>query len=332
MANDERSNTPVPPYAATGDLVDLRRRAGEIGLRPERLDNPDFRKLYPFATRLCGVPGGAYHYIDEGEGEPVVMVHGNPTWSFFYRNLVLALREKHRCLVPDHIGCGLSDKPDNAGQYTLGRHIDNIESWLEAVLPPAGEPGGRFNLVVHDWGGPIGIGYAVRHPERIRRLTILNTSVFPDGAMPLAIRLCRPPGLGAMLVRALNLFCLGGAYFATEKSLPAAVRRGFLAPYNSWANRVAVHAFVKDIPLTQDSPSLPVLTDIGSRLDSLRGLPMLVQWGMRDWCFTPFFLGLWRRRFPDAGIDEYDAGHYLLEDAGDRIIPRIREFMERPLP
>lgn len=334
MTSERDINPPAPPpRPATGVSVDPRRRAGEIGLRPEDLDNPAFRELYPFATRLCQVPGGLYHYIDEGEGEPVVMVHGNPTWSFFYRNLAIGLRGRHRCLVPDHIGCGLSDKPRDAGQYTLERHIDNLEAWLEAVLPPVGEPGGGINLVVHDWGGPIGLGYAVRHPERIRRVAILNTSAFTEGGMPFAIRLCRQPGLGSLLVRGLNLFSLGGTRFTTLLPLPATVRRGFLLPYNSWTNRVAVHAFVKDIPLEADSPARRILADIEARLaGALYGVPMLIQWGMRDWCFTPFFLGLWRRRFRFAEIDEYEAGHYLLEDAGDKIVPRVRTFFERPLP
>jgi haloalkane dehalogenase len=260
------------------------------------------------------------------------MLHGNPTWSFFYRNLVLGLKDAFRCLALDNMGCGLSDKPQKY-EYTLHKHIDNLSRWIETVLPPAGEDGGKFNLIVHDWGGPIGIGYAARHPERIRRIVVLNTSAFTAGTMPFRIRLCRTPFLGAFLVRGLNAFAGLATRMTTKTPLPPGVRKGFLLPYDSWANRVAVHKFVMDIPLQKDTPAWDVFRKTESLLPhALKDKPMLIQWGMRDWCFTPFFLRLWKERFPDAEADEYDAGHYLLEDAGGAIIPRVRSFLERPLP
>lgn len=278
--------------------------------------------------------GNRLHYIDEGTGEPVVMLHGNPTWSFFYRNLIAGLQETQggfRCLALDHMGCGLSDKPQ-AYDYTLQKHIDNLTEWIDAVLPPATGEGGRFNLVVHDWGGPIGIGYAVRHPERIRRVVVLNTSAFSAGTMPLRIRLCRVPVLGALLVRGLNAFAGGAAYMTTKTPLSPAARKGFLLPYDSWKNRVAVHRFVQDIPLAPGTATGELFRETERLLpEALGNKPLLIQWGMRDWCFTPFFLNLWKERFPRAEADGYDAGHYLLEDAGDVIIPRIRTFLERPL-
>jgi haloalkane dehalogenase len=284
--------------------------------------------LYPFAPHHVSLDGNRLHYIDEGKGEPVVMLHGNPTWSFFYRNLVLGLRDTFRCLALDHMGCGLSDKPQSY-DYTLQKHIDNLSRWIDATLPD----GERFNLVVHDWGGPIGIGYAARHPERIRRVVVLNTSAFTAGTMPLRIRLCRVPVLGEFLVRGLNAFAGGAAYMTTKTPLAPAVRKGFLLPYDSWANRVAVHKFVMDIPLAPGTATGDVFRETERLLpDALKDKPLLIQWGMRDWCFTPFFLGLWKSCFPVAEADEYDAGHYLLEDAGDVIIPRIRSFLERSLP
>ncbi len=289
--------------------------------------------LYPFTqNRLALDAANRLHYVDEGNGEPVVMLHGNPTWSFFYRNLILGLKDKFRCLALDHMGCGLSDKPQDY-PYTLQKHIDNLSRWIEAVLPPAGAEGGAFNLVVHDWGGPIGIGYAARHPERIRRIVVLNTSAFSAGTMPLRIRLCRAPLLGEVLVRGLNAFAGLAARMTTKTPLPPAVRKGFLLPYDSWKNRVAVHRFVMDIPLKPGTETGDVLANTDALLPgALKDKPMLVQWGMRDWCFTPFFLNLWKERFPGAAVDEYDAGHYLLEDAGSEIIPRVRSFLERPLP
>src|SRR5512137_1165151 len=126
---------------------------------------PDITKYYPFAGHYLDLDGLRLHYLDEGSGEPVVMLHGNPTWSFYYRNLVLALRDKYRCIVPDHIGCGMSDKPgDDRYDYTLQSRVDDLEALLDSLGVTNG-----ITLVVHDWGGMIGMAYATRHPERIKR-------------------------------------------------------------------------------------------------------------------------------------------------------------------
>lgn len=292
-----------------------------------KITDEAFIREYPFEHRYAEVGGQKMHYFDAGTGEPAVMVHGNPTWSFFYRNLAKTLSAAgFRCLAPDHIGCGLSDKPRNY-PYTLDQHIDNLDDWLKHVLPN-GEP---FNLIVHDWGGPIGMGVAVRRPERIKHVVILNTSAFATGTMPLRITICRVPTLGALLVRGLNAFAGGATKMTTVKPLPDAVKQGFLLPYDNWANRVAVHRFVQDIPLTGREPSAARFADTDAKLaDALRGKPMLIQWGMRDWCFTPYYLNLWKQRFPDAEVNEYpEAAHYLLEDAGEAIGARICNFLQR---
>lgn len=293
-----------------------------IGLKRETVEADPFKRLYPFTPKRANINNHEMSYLDVGSGEPVIMVHGNPTWSFFYRQLVNGLKNNWRCLAPDHIGCGFSQKPQNFN-YQLDNHIDNLETWIETVLPNNTE----FNLVVHDWGGPIGAGYAIRHPHRIKRMVALNTSVFTAGDMPLRIKICRVPGLGEILVRGLNLFAGMATLLTTVKALPAPIRSAFIMPYNSWANRIAVHKFVQDIPF-KDGPTRKTLTDIDNNIKSaLDGKPLLIQWGMRDWCFTPFFLNLWRERFPNAQVDEYNAGHYLLEDAGDKILEQIRTFL-----
>ncbi len=305
--------------------------AKRIGLNENALRDEEFRREYPFDHRYARVNGWNLHYFDAGSGDPAVMVHGNPTWSFFYRNLAQRLQDSFRCLAPDHIGCGLSDKPQNY-PYTLDNHIDNLGAWLDQVLPVSGPDGGKFNLIVHDWGGPIGMGFAVRHPERIKRIVVLNTSAFTAGTMPWRIKICRVPWLGQALVRGLNGFAGLATRLTTIKPLSAAARKGFLLPYNNWANRIAVHRFVRDIPLRQRGATYRRFVDTDAKLPSaLAEKPMLIQWGMRDWCFTPYFLGLWRKNFPGAEVDEYAAGHYLLEDAGDAIAGRVREFLERPL-
>src|SRR4051812_13367564 len=130
---------------------------------------------YPFTPHAFPRHGLRLSYLDEGAGDPVVMLHGNPTWSFYYRNLVLGLRDQYRCVVPDHIGCGLSDKPpESLYDYSLKSRIDDVEALLDSLNLRA-----NLTLVVHDWGGMIGMGFAARHPERVKRIVAINTGAFP---------------------------------------------------------------------------------------------------------------------------------------------------------
>ena len=268
------------------------------------------------------------HYVDEGSGAPVVMLHGNPTWSFYYRNLILALRGSCRAIAPDHIGCGLSDKPpDGLYSYTLSRRVDDVESLLEQLGVTSG-----ITLVLHDWGGMIGMAYAARRPQRVARLVLLNTAAFrlPAGKrLPLSLRLARAPGLGALLVRGLNLFARGAARACVKrKRLPPSVRAGYLAPYGSWSDRIAVHRFVEDIPVHPGDAAFDVLKQVESGLSAFREKPILVLWGERDFVFDASFLEEWRRRFPEAEIHRFaDAGHYVLEDAFEEIVTLMKGFL-----
>lgn len=312
-------------------VVDRRHWAERIGLKTAAVKSRLFKKLYPFEPVHVEVHGHNMHYVDEGDGEPVVMVHGNPTWSFFYRNLIMGLSDKYRCLAVDHLGCGFSDKPGNF-TYDLDHHIDNFERWVDIALPPADWNGGKFNLIVHDWGGPIGLGYAVRYPDRIHRVVVMNSSVFTTGTMPKRITICRTPLLGDFLVRGMNLFADCATRMTTVHKMPAEVKKDYLLPYNSWKNRIAVLRFVQDIPLRKGTPTYKRLDEIEGKIkEAMENKPMLIQWGMKDWCFTPKFLEKWKKNFPDAQVDEHEAGHYLLEDAGEEILANIRKFLDRPL-
>ncbi|MDR3636592.1 MAG: alpha/beta fold hydrolase [Isosphaeraceae bacterium] len=272
--------------------------------------------------------GLRYHFLDEGEGEPVVMVHGNPSWSFYYRGLVETLSPSYRTIVPDHIGCGYSDKPsDDAYDYTLKSRVDDLEALLEHL----GIDGG-LTLVLHDWGGMIGMSYATRHPERVARLVVLNTAAFhlpTTKTFPWPLWACRDTPLGAWLVRGLNLFARSTARIGCKHHpLPRDVREAYVTPYNSWDNRIAIHRFVQDIPLRPGERTFDLVTEVQERLPLLAGVPMLVGWGMKDFVFDHHFLAEWQRRFPRAEVHRFaQAGHYVLEDEADALVPLITSFL-----
>lgn len=284
--------------------------------------------LYPFKNNFLDLNGLQYHYLDEGNGDPVVMVHGNPSWSFYYRDLAKSLREHCRVIVPDHIGCGLSDKPgDDTYSYTLKQRVDDLESLLDQL-----EVRSRITLVVHDWGGMIGMAYASRHPERIARLVILNTAAFhlPAGkSFPLALRICRDTAFGAFLVQQLNMFALLAARVGCKRNpMPPAIRGAYCAPYDTPANRIATLRFVQDIPLKPEDPGYALISEIESGLERFATLPMMICWGLKDFVFDAHFFNEWQRRFPHAEVHAFaDCGHYILEDAKDEVIPLIAQFL-----
>jgi len=280
---------------------------------------------FPFSPKSVTIDGYSMAYLDEGQGPCVVMVHGNPSWSYLYRNLVRELRQEYRCLVPDHMGCGFSDKPQQY-PYRLRTHIDN----LEALLDHCGV--GRCVLVVHDWGGAIGMGWAGRHPERVAGVVVLNTAAFRSRRIPFRIAVCRWPVLGALLVRGLGGFSRAATVMAVQRRMRPGVAAGFLAPYTSWQDRVAVHGFVRDIPLSADHPSMPALVAVERSLAGLAAKPMLICWGGRDFCFNDHFYRQWQQRFPGAEAHYFpDAGHYVLEDALEEIAPLVKDFLARCL-
>lgn len=283
--------------------------------------------MYPFSPGSFVTPAGArMSYVDEGPRgrEAVLMLHGNPTWSFYYRGLIRALRPSLRCVAPDHVGMGLSDKPQ-AYPYTLASRIADIEALVEHLGLE------RVHLVLHDWGGAIGLGLGVRRPERVGRIVITNTAAFPSTHLPARIALCRLPLLGQLLVRGLNGFAEPATWMAmASRRLTWQERRGYLFPYGSWASRVGVNAFVRDIPMEKDHPSRAALEEVAAGLGRLRTSEKLIVWAGRDFCFDGRFLSRWREIYPDARIERLErAGHYVLEDAADRAITPIREFLTR---
>jgi cis-3-alkyl-4-acyloxetan-2-one decarboxylase len=289
---------------------------------PPPIAADDFAGEFPFADRFLDIDGLRYHYVDEGAGEVLLFVHGNPTWSFAWRNFIKALSPQYRCIAVDHIGCGRSDKPQEY-DYTLANHVANLTRLIDELNLE------RITLVGHDWGGCIGMGAAVARPERFARFVLANTAAFRSQRIPLRIAVCRIPLLGKLAVRGFNAFAAAAQWMAVQKRLPPAVRHGYLAPYDSWANRIATHEFVLDIPLGPSHRSYQTLINIEQGLAQFADHPILLIWGEQDWCFTTDFLAEWQQRFPTAQVERYPtANHYVFEDAREAMIERVRRFLE----
>jgi haloalkane dehalogenase len=277
---------------------------------------------YPFSSHFLELDGGRLHYIDEGAGPVIVMVHGNPTWSYFFRHLISLLKKNYRVIALDHMGCGLSDKPQDY-PYCLAQHIENLESLISHLQID------RFSLIVHDWGGAIGAGCAVNHISAVDKIVVMNTAAFRSKHIPLRIQLCRLPVVGEIIVRLFNGFAWPARFMAVKKRMPESVAKAYLAPYDNWQNRIAIHRFVRDIPLHPRHKSYAVLAAIENRLAILRdsSVPLLIIWGGGDFCFDKVFFKEWLRRFPDAENHYFpDGGHYILEDKLDDIQPIIKSF------
>jgi len=284
---------------------------------------------YPFTPKSFVHPNGlSQSYLDEGSGAPVLMLHGNPSWSYYWRHLVLGLRDRYRCIVPDHIGMGLSDKPDDSRYtFTLQSRIDDLDRLLDSL-----NLGDNITLAVHDWGGMIGFGWALTHSARIKRLVILNTGAFPlpaAKALPWQLRLGRDSLLGVGLIRGFNAFAGGAVRDGVETKMPADVAKAYVAPYDSWANRISTLRFVQDIPLSAKDRAWPLVEQAGERLPGFADRPTLLGWGLRDFVFDKHFLAGFQRALPNAEQHVFeDAGHYVLEDKHAVLVPAIRNFLD----
>lgn len=286
---------------------------------------------YPDNSCYAIVNNHRMHYLRGGDinADPVVMLHGNPAWSFYYRHLFNSLIDQYHCIVPDHIGMGLSAKPgDTDYNFTLRQRVDDLEALLSAL-----QIDNNLTLIVHDWGGMIGLAYATRYPHKIRRLVVSNTAGFhlPAGKhIPWSLRLSRTPGLGCLLIRGFNLFCRAAvARCVTRRPMASAVKQAYLAPYAGWAQRLSVLRFVEDIPLDKHHAAYAMVDTVDKNLQQFSHLPVLICWGLNDFVFDTDFLNEWKRRLPEAEYHEFDAGHYLLEDAGDAVIPVVQSFLEK---
>jgi haloalkane dehalogenase len=285
-----------------------------------------FGGAFPWTSKYVDVGGHKIAYVDQGGGEPIVMLHGNPTWGFLYRKFIGPLSQAHRAIAVDHLGFGRSDKPLD-GDYTLAGHISRLAQVMEQLDLR------DVTLVMQDWGGPIGLGWAVDHPERVKRLAILNTWAFriPAGSRinPL-LELFRQPAIGEAIVQGLNLF--------VEGFLPAGIWRkdvldevmpAYRAPFPDWNSRIATLKFPRDIPVGEDHPSTSAMGHIQDNLGTLN-VPTFIIWAMQDPAFPAQLLDVWKTVFPHAEAHAIDqASHFLQEDAPGEIVAHIHALMAK---
>ncbi|MDO9181583.1 MAG: alpha/beta fold hydrolase [Bacteriovorax sp.] len=280
----------------------------------------ELKSEYPFDSHFLAIQNNQLHYVDEGFGEVILMLHGNPTWSFFYRNLAKHFSKDHRVIVPDHMGCGLSGRPQDY-DYTLKNHIDNICQLVEKLDLS------NITLVVHDWGGAIGMGLATRYPHLIKKIVVMNTAAFRSIEIPWRINILKNP-FGEWFIRKFNGFAGPATFMATTKGLSPLVKKGFTLPYHDFESRIATAKFVKDIPLNENHPTYQTLKDIEEKLITIKA-PLLILWGEKDFCFTMSFQKRWQEIFPKARAVTYPtAGHYLVEDERAAVIEEIEKFLK----
>ncbi len=293
------------------------------------LSTKGFEDLYPYELNFYKINGLKMNYIDKGKGRPVLMVHGNPTWSFYFRSLINGLSPDFRTIVPDHIGCGFSDKPDNrCYRYTLENRVRDLSCFINHLKLDE-----KIILIVHDWGGMISLAWALKNLDMIDKIIIMNSSGFLlPGTKKFPFRLALIKYFSPFAVPAvlgLNLFAFAALFLAPATSLSKKVKKGLTAPYNSWKNRIATLEFVKDIPLSLTDRSHGTAKFVDDNLHKINAIPTMFLWGLKDFVFDVNFLNEWKIRLPNAQYHVFEnSGHYLLEDNPDESLMLIKDFLE----
>ena len=289
------------------------------GVRPGWVSD----ELLPFESRFFEVPGGqVMHYLDEGSGEPIVFVHGNPSWSFQFRHLIEGLRSEFRCVAPDHIGFGLSSRSKHREDHHPAAHAERFAALLNELDLR------DVTLFVNDWGGPIGLDFARRNPDRVKRLVITNTWCWPVRRDPhfwFFSRMMASP-LGQYLIKRRNFFVNG--------VMPRAVgNKDVLSPevmdhYRNAQPTAKARAANAALP-GHIVGATAWLREIWEERSAFTDKPALIFWGSKDIAFRTKELNRWRSEFPSADVHEFsDCGHFLSEETPERILPALRDFMQ----
>jgi haloalkane dehalogenase len=282
---------------------------------PEWLD----RSEYPFTHRFASLRDGRLHYVDEGTGDPVVCSHGTPTWSFEYRHVIRAVSDHHRCIAPDHLGFGLSDRPSGAS-YSPEAHAARFREFVDGLGLD------RFALVVHDFGGPIAMPLAL--DGRVTKLVVMNSWMWPFDDDPAMARRARMVSgrLGRWLYRRANasLRLIMPSAYGNRKRLTPRIHRHYLEPFRQPDDRVLVlYALAKALLGSSRN-----YADLQRRSSALASIPTLVIWGMKDSAFRPAQLNRWRALLPHANVAELpDAGHWPHEEAPSEVAELVEQFL-----
>ena len=293
-----------------------------------------FEGTWPYEPRWFRCSDGVLHYVDEGprEGRPVLLVHGNPSWGYLFRRFIAALTAGgYRAIVPDHLGFGRSDKPAAMRHYAIARHADRLELLLESL-----DLHGTV-VVPHDWGGPIALRWAGRHPDRVAGLFILNTLAHDVTGLrlrlPVPLRLFRLPGVGELLVQGFDAFkplMLGVAIERRERITPT-TRRAYRLVHSNWSERAGMLAFARQVPVRSRDPVNEINRETELALARhFRSKPARIVWGERDRVLPSGLIeSAWLRSLPDAEVTRIpDAGHFLQEDAPERVAAALTRFVE----
>ena len=303
---------------AVGVLAGLTSETDQVMAFPSWLD----RSQYPFAAHAIALTDGTVHYVDEGSGEVLLFVHGTPTWSFEYRHLIKTLAKRHRCIAPDHLGFGLSARPGGFA-YSPEAHASVLREFVDRLGLE------RFTLIVHDFGGPIGLPLALDRPSRVRRLIMINTWAWPLDDDPKMAKGARLIGgaIGRLLYRYANAslkLIMPSAYGDRNKLTPS-IHAQYLNVFSDRNARVLVlHALARS--LLGSRAHYQSLLD---RIATLGGIPVLIIWGMKDTAFQPYQLERWRSLLPDAVVAEIPgAGHWPHEEEPAAVTAAIERFLQ----
>ncbi len=290
------------------------------------LFNSSVDSAFPWSPKSFQLKQGKMFYIDEGQGEPLIFIHGNPTWSFIYRKFIAEFSQQYRTIAPDHLGFGRSEKPENA-DYSLDWHILNLTQFLSQLDLSS------VTMILHDWGGPIGLGWATQNPEKIKRLILLNTWAFVSAnqiELPEPLQSIKKSGLGEKLVIDHNVMVEKGILegICRRDTLNPKIMESYRAPFKNPSDRQSILKLVREIPTDITDGAAITIKTIQNNLKKLR-LPCLIIWGEQDPVFPTEILTMWRLYFPQATCHILkNASHFLQEDCPEEIIKYIRSFLE----
>ncbi|MBV9471376.1 MAG: alpha/beta fold hydrolase [Solirubrobacterales bacterium] len=278
------------------------------------------RELLPFEHHYLELDGSRIHYLDEGSGDTVLLLHGNPAWSFLYRKIIAGLRDEFRCVAPDYPGYGLSSVGPAGYQYTPREHSKVVERFIEALELR------DLTVMVQDWGGPIGLGLAGRRPELIRALIIGNTFAWPNTELRIrGFSAIMGGAIGRTLTEAFNLVPRFFFWRGFAQPLAAGVRDAYMAPWRDRARRLPA-----TIGPRQLIAAAPYLREVESGLEALSDRPALIVWGEKDFAFDRANRARFEAAFPSHETHVYpDASHFLQEDVGDQIAQAFKSFHRR---